>query len=109
MNVEQLPKARDAVQRAKLLQDLQQIWRTILAQAGSPTRVLAIIDSLFESPFVSVPLIRRTLNVSCPTAQGYVRRLVSAGILSPLANTAQPQWHLAGATRSSPPTRWLPH
>lgn len=73
-------QARDAISRAKRLQNLQLDWRERLAgvRSASPLR---LADMLFETPLVSIPQVEHALGVTYVTAQNNVEKLVNAGIL----------------------------
>jgi Fic family protein len=73
-------QASDAVGRAKQLQDLQLDWRERLAGVRSALP-LRLADHLFDSPLVSVPHVQHALEVTYPTAQNNIEKLVDADIL----------------------------
>ncbi|MBI4497110.1 MAG: Fic family protein [Chloroflexi bacterium] len=81
-------QARDAVQRARRLQDLQQEWHEQLAQARASALALRLVDSLFASPILTIPLAQRALGVTYPTAQRTVQKLVEEGVLRPEAGVS---------------------
>jgi len=56
-------QARDAGQRAKRLQDLQEEWRARLAQKRSPGLLFRLADSLFETPILTIPQAQSLLGV----------------------------------------------
>lgn len=74
-------QARDAVVRAKRLQDLQLEWRERLSQARVSALSLRLLDALFTTPFVTIPQAQALLEVTYVSAQRCVYRLVEAGIL----------------------------
>ncbi|MEJ5349869.1 MAG: Fic family protein [Desulfosoma sp.] len=74
-------QALDATIRAKKLQDLQQSWRARLTQARTSALALRLADSLYTTPILTIPQAQRMLNVTYPSAQKNVERLVQAGIL----------------------------
>ncbi len=76
-------QARDATERAKRLQDLQQEWRGRVTQARSSALLLKLVDSLFRSPVLTIPRAARLLDVTYPTAKSNVEKLVRTGILHP--------------------------
>jgi Fic family protein len=76
-------QSRDAAQRAKRLQDLQQVWRARVTLARSSALTLRLIDSLFESPIVTIPRAQQHLGVTYPAAKLNVQKLVDARILRP--------------------------
>ena len=78
-------QARDAVVRAKQLQDLQAEWRVRLTQARASGLAIRLADTLFDSPFITIPHAQRRLGVKqYHSARRHVQRLVEMGILKPL-------------------------
>jgi Fic family protein len=78
-------QARDAVVRAKQLQDLQAEWRVRLTQARASGLAIRLADTLFDSPFITIPQAQRRLGVKqYHSARRHVQRLVEMGILKPL-------------------------
>ena len=73
-------QAWDATGRARRMQDLQAEWRGRLVSERSalPSR---LADMLLETPLVSIPQVRHALEVTYPTAQNNVQKLVDADIL----------------------------
>ena len=88
-------QSRDAVQRAKRLQDLQQEWRERLSRARSSALGLRLLDSLFDSPVITIPRAQRILDVTYPAARQNVQRLVEAGILAPGTGATYGKWFMA--------------
>lgn len=80
-------QARDAVVRAKRLQDLQLAWRERLAQARASALLLRLADRLFETPIITIPQAQRYLEITYPSAQKNIERLVDAKALAPLDNS----------------------
>jgi Fic family protein len=74
-------QAQDAGARAKRLQDLQAEWRAHVAQERAPALTLNLVDELFRSPMVTIPLVAKLLNVTYHSAQRHVERLLKAGVL----------------------------
>jgi Fic family protein len=74
-------QARDAGQRAKRLQDLQEEWWARLARNRSPGLLFRLADSLFETPILTIPQARRFLEISYPSAKATIEKLKTAGIL----------------------------
>lgn len=81
-------QARDAITRAKRLQDLQLEWRQRLTQARASTLLLRLADSLFESPLLTIPQAERILGVTYRSAQRNVEKLVEADILQQAGDTS---------------------
>lgn len=73
-------QAWDATGRARLIKDLQAEWRKRLVAERSalPSR---LADMLLETPLVSIPQVQHVLEVTYPTAQNNVQKLVDADIL----------------------------
>jgi len=77
-------ESRDAANRAKRLQDLQQDWRDQVTGTRSSPLTLKVVDHLFEAPIITIPGIQALFgNVTYPTARKHVEKLLSAGILQP--------------------------
>jgi Fic family protein len=82
-------QARDAVVRAKQLQDLQAEWRVRLTQARASGLAIRLADTLFDSPFITIPQAQRRLGVKqYHSARRHVQRLVKMGILKPLGESS---------------------
>jgi Fic family protein len=82
-------QARDAVARAKRLQDLQLGWRHRLTQARASALLLRLVDALFQSPAVTLPQVQRMLGVTHRTASQAVARLVAEHILQAVPGRAR--------------------
>lgn len=76
-------QSRDALERAKQLQNIQTRWHQQLAQARNSALLLRLADNLFERPILSIPDAQRTLDVTYRSARNAVQKLVEAGILTP--------------------------
>ncbi len=74
-------QARDAVERAKQFQDLRGTWHTQMTQTRSSSHMIALVDSLFEYPVLTISRAKNLLGVTYPSAQKNVQKLVDAGIL----------------------------
>ena len=91
-------QARDAIDRAKQLQDTQQTWRRKLTLVRSSSLLLHLADCLFENPVLTIPQAQRLLNVrSYHTAQRRVEKLVEEGILVQIGRDTQTRLFLAEA------------
>lgn len=75
-------QSRDAINRAKQLQDLQLHWRERLAGVRS-TLPLRLADHLFESPVLTIPQAQDVLGVTYHSARRAVEKLVTVGVLRP--------------------------
>jgi Fic family protein len=76
-------QSRDAIARAKRLQDLQLDWRTKLLKQRAPAALLLLADHLFDSPVLSIPQAQRLLELSYPGTQKVIGKLVDLRILTP--------------------------
>jgi Fic family protein len=74
-------QSRDAGRRVRQLQDLQARWRAEFSRARSSALLLSLVDALFASPVLTIPQAQRLLDVSYPSAQRSISRLVDAGVL----------------------------
>ncbi len=75
-----LSQAQDSMRRADQLIRLKDQMHKRLD--GGSARLHQIIDSLFISPVVTIPQLRRLCGVVYPTAKADVERLVNVGILT---------------------------
>jgi Fic family protein len=80
-------QSKDAVQRAKSLQDLQQQWRSQARLVGGSSLLSPLVDFLFETPIVTIPQVRDRFNVAYTTAQQNIEKLVATKILYPVDET----------------------
>jgi Fic family protein len=74
-------QARDAVARAKRLQDLQTAWRGKYQRARGAGLLLGIVDALFATPVISPQQVAKQLRVSHPAAMQALRRLENDKVL----------------------------
>jgi Fic family protein len=88
-------QARDAIRRSKRLQDLQSEWRQHLTHARASALLLYLIDSLFASPFLTIPGAQHLLGVTYRTAQRNIGKLMAAGILQQQGDTSYGRTFLA--------------
>ncbi len=88
-------QAEDALTRAKRLQDLQQEWHQRLTQTRVSALTLRLVDSLFEQPILTIPQAQHLLDVTYPSAQRNVERLVQAGILQPIGEASYGKTYVA--------------
>ncbi|EFL50926.1 filamentation induced by cAMP protein Fic [Solidesulfovibrio fructosivorans JJ]] len=78
-------QARDAVARAKRLQDLQADWRDALQRKRASALVLRLADALFERPILTIPVAAEVLSTSYPSAKAAVAKLEAIGALRQVA------------------------
>lgn len=89
-------QARDAVARAKRLQDLQLEWRQRLqATPRTSALLLQLVDELFQTPALTVPQVQKLLNVTYRAANQMVARLVHENILHPVPGQSRNRQFLA--------------
>lgn len=74
-------QARDAVARAKRLQDLQAGWRDTLQKKRASALVLSLADALFDQPILTIPVAAEVLGTSYPSAKAAVAKLEAIGAL----------------------------
>jgi Fic family protein len=89
-------QARDAIARAKRLQDLQREWRQRLqATPRTSALLLQLVDELFQVPAITVPQVQKMLNVTHRAANQMVTRLVRESILHPVPGQSRNRQFLA--------------
>lgn len=90
-------QAKDAVVRARALQDLRESWRSQLMVESAPPSVLDLVERLFAQPIVSAPRAQEWLSVTYRTASLAIQRLVEAGILTEVEGGSHPRQYAARA------------
>lgn len=88
-------QARDAVKRARQLQDLREEWHQRLSQARASALLIRLADTLFESPILTIPQAQQRLGVTYLGAKRNVEKLIEAGILQPAGQMAYGKTYLA--------------
>ena len=88
-------QSKDAVIRAKQLQDLQLQWRESLQSARSTPLMLGIADYLFIQPIVTATKIQSKFKVTHRTAMQALRQLASKGTIRETGKTQRPQHFIA--------------
>ena len=88
-------QARDAILRAKRLQDLQLAWRTKYQRARGAGLLLGIVDTLFALPALTPGQVARQFNVSHPAAMQALRRLEQDQILREVSGKQRHRLYLA--------------
>lgn len=76
-----MEQARDAVGRAKQLQDLQSLWRTQYQRARGAGLLLGIVDELFAVPVLAPRQVAKRMHVSHQAVMQTLRRLEHDQIL----------------------------
>lgn len=74
-------QAMDAVTNAERIISLHKRYRDRLQRGRASATALAVIDQFFLNPYVVVPRLAERLEVSYPTVQGIISRLVKLGIV----------------------------
>jgi Fic family protein len=82
-------QACDAVARAQRMQNLREHYREQFQTVRAAARLLQVVDLLFVRPLLTTHQVEDSLNVSTPTAQGYINRLEDAGILREITGQAR--------------------
>jgi Fic family protein len=88
-------QARDAVVRAKRLQDLQIAWRTKYQRARGAGLLLGIVDALFTVPVISPRQVAKQLRVSHQAAMQALRRLENDQILKEVTGKQRNRLYVA--------------
>lgn len=76
-------QASEALDGIEKLMRLHEKYRQVLHNRNASGNVIALMEYLFENPYISIPVARKYLDLSYPAAKGTVMTLVSAGILTP--------------------------
>jgi Fic family protein len=82
-------QSRDAIARARQIQDLQAQWREQLTRTRSSTLLLRLVDGLFDTPMLTIPQAQKLLGITYRSAANNVQKLVKAGILHEAEATPQ--------------------
>lgn len=77
-------QARDAVARARRLQNLREEWRKTLLNIRASALQIRLADLLFESPILTIPQAQEYLGVTYRSAKSAVSKLVEIGVLQPV-------------------------
>jgi len=88
-------QARDALVRAKRLQDLQLAWRTKYQRARGAGLLLGIVDALFAVPVLTPRQVVQQLRVSHPAAMQALRRLEQDQILKEISGKQRNRLYVA--------------
>lgn len=88
-------QSASVVQRAQRMQGLRDEYRARLSTARSSGLLLRLVDSLFESPVMTISRARKMTDVTHRGAALNVEKLVAAGILRELERPTRPRIFLA--------------
>jgi Fic family protein len=72
----------DTTQKIESLLQLQKSYRTKAAQVGRSSKLIEVIDQLFQHPAITVPKVEKQFGITYRAAQQIVDKLVQAGILT---------------------------
>lgn len=78
--------ARDGLNRIDNLRQIRSNYRNQVSSERRAANLYQVIDYLFEMPAMTAPILRDRLEVSLPTARGYLNRLVEIGVLVRMSN-----------------------
>lgn len=98
-------QATDAVDRAELLSDLRENYRTLLR--GNRSRASEVVDLLFANPVITVRHVQNELKMSQPGAANILRLLTGHGILKEVGNGpgTRHRWFCEGVLEVLDPER----
>lgn len=98
-------QATDAVDRAELLSDLREKYRTLLR--GNRSRAPEVVDLLFANPVITVRHVQNELKMSQPGAANILRLLTRKGILKEVGSGAgvRHRWFCEGVLEVLDPER----
>jgi Fic family protein len=82
-------QSRDAITRARQIQDLQSQWREQLTKTRASALLLRLVDSLFDAPMLTIPQAQKLLGVTYRSASQNIQKLVKAGILHDAGATSE--------------------
>jgi Fic family protein len=98
-------QATDAVDRAELLSDLREKYRTLLR--GNRSRAPEVVDLLFANPVITVRHVQNELKMSQPGAANILRLLTRKGILKEVGSGpgVRHRWFCEGVLEVLDPER----
>lgn len=88
-------QAHDALRRAQRLRDLRDDYRSRVATTRSSGLLGVLVDTLFDTPAITIPQARSLLGVTHRAAMQNVAKLVDAGILWQVGDRARNKLFLA--------------
>jgi Fic family protein len=81
-------QSRDAIARARRLQDLREEWRRRMLQGCASALTLQLLDALFATPIITIPQAQRRLKATYPGAKYACDKPVRAGIPQPVGDVS---------------------
>ncbi len=89
-------QAHDALERIDRLLKLKAKYESKIARSRySSARLPRIVDALFSAPLTTIPTVAREFDVTFPTAQADINKLVRLGVLSPSKRKSKPKYFIA--------------
>jgi Fic family protein len=88
-------QANDAVERAQRLVRLRESMREKASTSQAGTNLVRLVDVLFESPAVNVPMIEKKLGCTHQTGLNLVERLIASGVLEEVSGRKRRRVYLA--------------
>lgn len=83
-----LAHAKDTIARCRRLLTVRDQYMQRVRSVGGDVRLTRILEDVFNSPFVRVAQLAKSLGVTYPTAKSDLDRLVQAGVLQALTNVS---------------------
>ncbi|MCB1048607.1 MAG: Fic family protein, partial [Calditrichaeota bacterium] len=80
-----IEQSKDSIRRCDLLGLEREKFHRLCQQSGA--RAYQIVDSLFVSPFLTIPEVSHRFSITYPTAKADIVKLEKLGILAPLPDT----------------------
>lgn len=87
--------ATDAFGRVEKLLHIRAEHQNRVRHHRAAGSAFQLIDALFELPYITAARVGRVLGVSHTAAQGYISRMVDAGVLSQVAGSSRPRIYVA--------------
>ena len=88
-------QSHDSIQRSEKLLSLQGDYRELLQSARSSALTLKLVDSLFETPYLTMQRAASMLGVTNRTSQRHIQKLVETGILEEATGETRNRVYLA--------------
>jgi Fic family protein len=91
-----ISESQDAIDRIDKLLTLKKTYEEKINKTkGANIRLTQILASLFASPLVTIPSLQKQFNVTFPTAQADVDKLITMQILRKSSRPHRPQFYIA--------------
>ena len=87
--------ATDAFGRVEKLLHIRAEHQNRVRHHRAAGSAFQLIDALFELPYITAARVGSVLGVSHTAAQGYISRMVDAGVLSQVAGSSRPRIYVA--------------